>query len=61
MEKFGKRMRHNGNSCLLPTTNNLVEIVKFCNSLADKVDELCEENNELRKKIEERGVGNERC
>ena len=61
MKKFGIRMNHNGNICLIHTREDITQIMKFCNLLADKVDELCEENNRLREKIEEMGgVGNER-
>ena len=56
MKKIGVRLKHNGDICIFHTREDLAQIMKYCNLLADKVDELVEKNNELCKKIEEMGV-----
>ena len=53
LKPFKSRIRWNGDVCLLSTKANINELVKFCNLLADKVDELIEENNRLKRKMEQ--------
>lgn len=52
MKPFKKRMRTNGQIHLFHTRNDLNILMDFCNSLAEKVDELVESNNRLSDKIE---------
>lgn len=53
MKPFKKRMRSNGQINLFHTRNDLNMVMAFCNSLAEKVDELVESNNRLSDKIAE--------
>lgn len=52
MKLFNKRMRPNGQTSLFHTRADLNTVMKFCNELAEKVDELVESNNRLSNKIE---------
>lgn len=47
MKKFNKRIRLNGQTSLIHTRADLNELVKFCNMLAQIVDELIDENIKL--------------
>lgn len=40
-----KRLKYNSNTCILHTRQDLQEIMKFCNHLADKIDKLETEIN----------------
>ena len=51
MKLFNKRMRPNGQTNLFHTRADLNKVMEFCNGLAEKVDELVLENNELVSKI----------
>lgn len=46
-------MRLNGETSLFHARADINELMKFCNGLAAKVDELVTENNRLSKKIAE--------
>ena len=60
MNKFNKRLRPNGEMSIFHARADINELVKFCNGLADKVDELVTENNRLSQKIAEmEGAENE--
>lgn len=43
-----KRLRINGNTYLFHTRQDLQEIIKFCNYLADRIDKLATEINQLK-------------
>ena len=43
-----KRLKYNGNTCILHTRQDLMEIIKFCNRLADRIDKLAAEINQLK-------------
>ena len=43
-----KRITPNGSTCLIHTRQDLMEIIKFCNHLADKIDKLETEINQLK-------------
>ncbi len=43
-----KRLKNNGSTCLLHTRRDLMEIIKFCNHLADRIDKLEAEINQLK-------------
>lgn len=47
MKKFNKRIRLNGQTSLIHTRADLNELMKFCNMLAQIVDELIDENIKL--------------
>lgn len=46
--KSSNRRNNHGNTCVLHTRQDLMEIIKFCNHLADRIDELEAEINQLR-------------
>lgn len=52
MKLFNKRIRPTGETSLFHTRADINELVKFCNALAEKVDELVNENNRLSEEIE---------
>ena len=49
---FNKKIRPTGETYLFHTRPDIEKLMDFCNSLAEKVDELVEENNRLQRKIE---------
>ena len=52
MKKFYKRLRHNGETNLLHTREDIKQIVDYCNFLADQINELIAENDRLKREIE---------
>lgn len=52
MKKFYKRLRPNGETNLFHTREDIKQLVDYCNLLADKINELIDENDRLKQKIE---------
>ena len=52
MKKFYKRLRPNGETNLFHTREDIKQLMDYCNSLADKINELVDENDRLKQKIE---------
>ena len=53
LKPFRSRIRWNGETNLFSTRANINELMKFCNMLAEKVDELIAENNRLSRILEQ--------
>ena len=53
LKPFNRRIRWNGEISLFHTRANIAELMKFCNMLAKKVDELIAENNRLSRIVEQ--------
>jgi hypothetical protein len=53
MEKIEKHLYPCGGADNYCLKTDIFQLIKFCNRLADKVDELIDENNRLSQKIAE--------
>lgn len=51
MKKFHKRIRYNGEKNMFHAREDIKQLVDYCNFLADKVNELIDENNRLSNEI----------
>lgn len=52
IKRFDKRICSNGERYFIHTREDINELTKFCNMLAEKVDELVQENNRLSREID---------
>lgn len=52
MKKINKRLRPNGETNLFHTREDVKQLMDYCNFLADKINELIDENDRLKQKIE---------
>lgn len=52
MKKIYKRLRPNGETNLFHTREDIKQLMDYCNFLADKINELIDENDRLKQKIE---------
>ena len=53
IEKIGARLRKNGDTYLFSGKADREQIMKFCNILADKIDEIIEVVNQQEKRNED--------
>lgn len=53
MKKFYKRLRPNGETNLFHTREDIKQLMDYCNFLADKINELIDENVLLKQKIKD--------